>query len=163
MDRYNCIIWDWNGTLFDDLDVCVNVMNRILRNRNLPLLDTKRYKEIFGFPVKHYYNKLGFDFVIEPFEKISMEFITEYQKESLSARLNENCIPVLEYIRNEGINQVILSASQIGNLEAQVRHFEIIDYFDRLLGLDHCHATSKVDTGKMWLEESGFDKKKFCL
>lgn len=163
MARYNCIIWDWNGTLLDDLEICINVMNRILRNRNLPLLNIKRYKEIFGFPVKHYYNQLGFNFVKEPFEKISTEFITEYQKESLSVKLNENCIPVLEHIRNEGIKQVILSASQLENLEEHVRHFEIIDYFDRLLGLDHCHATSKVDLGKTWLGESGFDKKEVVL
>jgi len=161
--RYNCIIWDWNGTLFDDLEVCINVMNRVLKNRDLPLLNIKRYKEIFGFPVKHYYNQLGFNFVKEPFEKISTEFVTEYQKESLSAKLNENCIPVLEHIRNEGIKQVILSASQVENLEGQVRHFGISDYFDRLLGLDHYHATSKVDIGKRWLEESGFDKKEVLL
>jgi phosphoglycolate phosphatase len=69
----------------------------------------------------------------------------------------------LEHIRNEGIKQVILSASQQENLEEQVRHFKIIDYFDRLMGLDHCHATSKVDIGKAWLRESGFDKKEVLL
>lgn len=163
MARYNCIVWDWNGTLFDDLEVCINVMNKVLKDRDLPLLDINRYREIFGFPVKHYYNQLGFDFVKEPFEKISTEFIIEYQKESLSAKLNGNCISVLEHIRNEGIKQVILSASQLENLEEQVRHFEIIDYFDRLLGLEHCHATSKADIGKRWLGESGFDKKEVLL
>lgn len=163
LTRYNCVIWDWNGTLFDDLEVCINVMNRILHNRNLPLLDIKRYKEIFGFPVKHYYKQLGFDFVLEPFEELATEFITEYQKESLSAKLNENCISILEHIRNKGIIQVILSASQLENLEEQLRHFEIINYFDRLLGLDHYHATSKVDVGKRWLEESGFDNKEVLL
>lgn len=161
--RYNCIIWDWNGTLFDDLGICINVMNRILKNRNLPLLNIKRYKQIFGFPVKHYYIQLGFNFVKETFEEISTELIAEYQKQSLAAKLNENCIPTLEYIRNEGIKQVILSASQLENLQEQVSHFEIIDYFDRLLGLDHCHATSKVDIGKRWLEESVFDKKEVLL
>lgn len=163
LGRYNCIIWDWNGTLFDDLEVCIHVMNKILKNRDLPLLDIKRYKEIFGFPVQDYYNQLGFNFVKEPFEKISAEFIKEYQKESLSAKLNENCIPVLEYIRNEGIKQVVLSASQFENLKEQVSHFGIIEYFDKLLGLDHCHATSKVNIGKRWLEESGLNEKEVLL
>lgn len=163
MSKYNCIIWDWNGTLFDDLEVCINVMNKILTNRNLPLLNRERYKEVFGFPVKQYYDQLGFDFEKESFEKISTEFITEYQKESLFAKLNENCISTLEYIREEEVNQIILSASQIENLEEQVSHFGIIDYFDRLLGLNHCHATSKVDIGKRWLEESGFDKGEVLL
>jgi len=163
MKKYNCIIWDWNGTLFDDLEVCINVMNRVLTNRNMPLLNIERYKDIFGFPVKNYYNELGFDFEKEPFERISTEFISEYQKESLSAKLNEDCLSTLEHIRNEGVTQVILSASQIENLEEQVSYFGIKDYFDRLLGLSHCHATSKVDMGKSWLEESGFDKREVLL
>jgi len=149
--------------LFDDLDVCITVMNRLLISRNMPLLSIYRYKDIFGFPIKHYYNQLGFDFVKETFEVISTEFIAEYQKESLFAKLNENCIPALEHIRNEGIKQVILSASQIDNLEEQVSHFRIVDYFDNLLGLDNCYATSKIDIGKRWLMESGFDKKEVLL
>ena len=28
--QYEHIIWDWNGTLLDDLDVCVDVMNGLL-------------------------------------------------------------------------------------------------------------------------------------
>lgn len=163
MTRYNCVIWDWNGTLFDDMEVCINVMNKILESRNLPLLSIERYKEIFGFPIQHYYSRLGFDFIKEPFEKISSEYIKEYQKESLFAKLNEGCIPVLEHIQNEGMKQVILSASQIENLEEQVRYFGIIDYFDRLLGLDNCHAASKVDIGKRWLRESGIDKDSVLL
>jgi phosphoglycolate phosphatase len=161
--KYNCIIWDWNGTLFDDMDVSISVMNRVLSNRGLPLLDNKRYKEIFGFPVQQYYLQLGIDLVNETFEKISTEFITEYQKESFSAKLTENSIPTLEYIRKQGIRQVILSASKTEYLEEQVKYFGIIDYFDRLLGLNHYHATSKVDVGKRWLEESRYDKREVLL
>ncbi len=163
MAKYSCVVWDWNGTLLDDLDVCIDVMNRLLKKRNLPLLDIKRYRDIFGFPVRSYYDRLGFDFEKEPFEKLSLDFIAEYQKASLYTKLNGDCIPVLEYIRREGMKQVILSASQQENLEEQVRHFKIRDYFDRLLGLDHCHATSKTDIGKSWLAASGFDKKEVLL
>jgi len=163
MNNYKCIIWDWNGTLFDDLEVSINVMNKILKKRSLPTLNIERYKEIFEFPVIKYYNQLGFDMVNEPFECISTEFITEYQKESLSARLSENCKATLSYIREAGLKQVILSASQIENLEEQVRYFGIRDYFDTLLGLNHIHATSKVEIGKKWLQESGFDKNQVLM
>jgi len=161
--KYKCIIWDWNGTLFNDLDVCIRVMNRVLNNRNLPLLNMKRYKEIFCFPIKNYYDQLGFDYKKEPFERISTEFIIGYQKESLSAKLNLDCISVLEHIKNKGILQVILSASKLENLEEQVRYFGIVDYFDKLLGLEDCHATSKIDIGKCWLAQSGFDNKEVLL
>ena len=32
-----------------------------------------------------------------------------------------------------------------------------------MLGLDHINATSKVDIGKRWIEESEFDKKELLL
>ena len=30
------LIWDWNGTLLDDLDLSVDVMNTLLARRGLP-------------------------------------------------------------------------------------------------------------------------------
>lgn len=163
MARYSCVVWDWNGTLLDDMEVCISVMNKLLEKRDLPLLDTKRYKEIFGFPVQNYYMELGFNFDQEPFEKISREFISGYKKENLYLKLRKDSIQALDLVRKEGIRQVILSASQLENLQEQVRNLGVIDYFDNLLGLDHIHATSKIDIGKRWIEESGFDKKELLL
>ena len=32
------IIWDWNGTLLDDLDVSMDALNSILTKEQLPLV-----------------------------------------------------------------------------------------------------------------------------
>ena len=66
--KYTHVIWDWNGTLLDDNWLCVEVMNTLLSSRNLPLLTLERYRDIFDFPVKNYYEKLGFNFKKESFE-----------------------------------------------------------------------------------------------
>ena len=160
---YKYILWDWNGTLLNDTDVCVNVMNKLLAKRGMSLSNTDNYKNIFGFPVRKYYDKLGFDFNKEPFESVSVEFITEYQKQSFSAELVKDAENILEYCHKSGLTQVILSASQIENLDAQVKHFGIFKYFDKLLGLDHIHATSKVEIGKEWLKKSGINPKEILM
>jgi phosphoglycolate phosphatase len=59
--RYRHIVWDWNGTLLDDLDYSIGVMNTLLARRALPLLDRARYHALFDFPVRDYYYRLGFD------------------------------------------------------------------------------------------------------
>jgi phosphoglycolate phosphatase len=51
---YRHIIWDWNGTLLDDVDYSVGVMNILLRRRGLPALDRARYHVVFDFPVRDY-------------------------------------------------------------------------------------------------------------
>lgn len=160
---YKNIVWDWNGTLLDDAEVCVNVMNKLLSERNMPLSNIEKYKNIFGFPVRKYYDQLGFDFEKEQFEKVSVEFITEYQKQSISAILVKNAAQVLEFCKTSGFTQFVLSASQIENLEAQVNHFGIMHYFNKLLGLNHVHATSKVEIGKAWLHDSGLNPKEIIM
>ena len=66
MHRKNIVFWDWNGTLLDDVDVCIEAMNRLLERRGMDLISIERYRDIFDFPVKNYYEKLGFDFDNEP-------------------------------------------------------------------------------------------------
>ena len=39
----------------------------------------EKYRKIFGFPVKDYYIKLGFDLKNESFEECGLEFIQEYE------------------------------------------------------------------------------------
>ena len=56
------IIWDWNGTLLDDLDLSLESVNILLEERNLPALSVEKYKDIFCFPIVVYYVKAGFDF-----------------------------------------------------------------------------------------------------
>jgi phosphoglycolate phosphatase len=57
--RYQNIIWDWNGTLLDDVMLAINVVNEILRDHDKQALTHERYLEIFDFPVKHYYVPLA--------------------------------------------------------------------------------------------------------
>ena len=133
------IIWDWNGTLLDDADLCVSVMNDVLGKRGLPLLTAERYAHQFRFPVREYYRELGFDFEQESFELVGTEFIEGY-----SAR---------EAAR--GLRQSVLSASQQGRLEHQARRLEVHAHFEALVGLDDHYAASKVEVGHRWMELSG--------
>ena len=56
------IIWDWNGTLINDAWLFVEIMNEELKDRKLPLITVKDYRKHFTFPVKKYYENLGFNF-----------------------------------------------------------------------------------------------------
>jgi phosphoglycolate phosphatase len=80
------IIWDWNGTLLNDVSVCVEAMNEMLSERNLTILNDSTYRNVFTFPVKNYYQKLGFDFDQEPFEIPAMQFMDLYRKKNHRSR-----------------------------------------------------------------------------
>ncbi len=67
----NClvkIVWDWNGTLLNDVDLCFSCINRLLVSHDLKPLDTlSQYREVFTFPIEDYYKRVGFDFDKIPF------------------------------------------------------------------------------------------------
>lgn len=151
MQQVNYVIWDWNGTLLDDVDVCVQVMNSILTERGIPCLDKKIYREIFSFPVIDYYRKAGLDLTQEPFERLAHIYIDRYQRESAACGLYKEATSVLASLRNRAIRQVVLSATKADQLTVQMAPYEISGFFDELLGLDSIYAISKIDVGVNWV------------
>lgn len=152
---YRHIIWDWNGTLLDDVDIVIEAMNTLLKRRNLPLLGKEKYKNIFTFPVKDYYAQLGFDFSVEPFEKLAVEYIAEYNSDKYQFKLHPGVEEILECINKMGISQSILSASQEQGLVDAVGKLNIGSYFKRIAGLNNYYAISKTERGEELLRELG--------
>jgi len=154
--KYKHIIWDWNGTLLNDAWLFVDVMNTVLRRRNMPLIDVESYRQIFGFPVRDYYIKLGFDLEKEPFESSGMEFIREYEKRRYDAKLYDDTIPTLDHLSKNGISHSILSAQNQSTLDDLVDYYDIRKYMINISGLDNHYAHSKVDNGRAWMERLHF-------
>lgn len=153
--RYRHIIWDWNGTLLDDLDLCIDIMNGLLRKRSLPLLDRTRYHAIFDFPVRNYYSQLGLDSTDEGFRALSVEFISAYDQRRFETALHPGVDAILAAIQKAGWTQSILSAYRHETLCEIVSHFGLTSRFTRLSGLDNIYAQSKVDLGRRCLAELG--------
>ena len=89
MKKVNTIIFDFNGTILDDLDLCFNTLNKMLNMYNHPSITLDRYLDIFTFPVINYYRKAGFDFDKEPFDELAPIFMDIYQPNSLKCSLHE--------------------------------------------------------------------------
>lgn len=156
---YNTIFFDFNGTIIDDVDLCLNILNEMLNENGKPSITKERYKEIFQFPISKYYELAGFDFNERSFEDLSVDFINKYQKASLKCNLYPNAVDVFKNLHNRGYRLVILSASQIDNLLEQVRHFKIEGYFDAVLGINDIYARSKKDIGLDYLRKNNIESK----
>lgn len=153
--RYRHIVWDWNGTLLDDCDYAIAVMNGLLARRQLPLLDRARYHALFDFPVRDYYERLGFDPARDTFEQLSVEFITAYDAQRLTCGLHAGVEALLAAVRGAGLTQSILSAYRQETLHEIVAHFGLTERFVRLIGLDNIFAHSKAELGRAWIAELG--------
>ena len=151
--RYTHIIWDFNGTLFDDVEAGINSVNDMLSERGLKTLEDKEdYRKVFKFPIIEYYKDLGFDFEKEPYEVLAPIWVELYNKYSKESKLQYEAKNALEYFSSLEIPQVLLSATELNMLKAQTDELGISSYFEDILGLENIHAYSKEDLALRWKE-----------
>ncbi|WP_158279719.1 HAD family hydrolase [Coraliomargarita sinensis] len=164
MNQFKHIIWDWNGTLLDDTWLCVEVLNGLLKKRGREPISGEVYRQNFGFPVIQFYNYLGFDTDVDSFEKVSHEFIGDYEARWLEeCTLHPEAHDVLSRMAAAGATHSVLSAAKQEALEAGIRHFGIREHFTGLCGTDNIYAHGKVDRGRDWIEQLHWDPAEIVL
>lgn len=154
---YEYVIWDWNGTLLDDQWLALEVANGMLRRRGLPEMDAHRYREIFDFPVEHYYRRAGFDFSVEPFSVLADEFIGAFNARLTECPLHRGVEDILRALQGRAVTQLVLSASRETSLRDAVAHHGLDTYFAALHGLDNHLAVSKADVGRDLIARHGME------
>lgn len=147
------VIWDWNGTLLDDLDLSLNSVNILLEERNLPTLTVERYKDIFKFPVIEYYKEAGFNFDEEPFEVPAKQYVRIYRDGVSSVKLFPDVIDTLTYLKDSGYRLMVLSAMRDDNLKLMIEYTGITSFFDGIFGIKDNYAREKISLGKQLVNE----------
>lgn len=150
---FKTIIWDWNGTLLDDLDLSLNSVNILLEERNLPILSVERYKDIFRFPVIEYYKDAGFDFEKEPFEVPAKQYVRIYREGVSSVRLFPDVVDTLTYLKEQGYRLIVLSAMRDDNLKLMIEYAGITHFFDGIFGIKDNYAREKISLGKQLVSD----------
>ena len=149
---------DFNGTLLNDIDLCLSLLNKMLKEQDKDLVGIEKYKEIFTFPVKDYYVKAGIDFNIEPFESLAHKFMDEYVIEYKKCKLYDGVIETLDYLRKKGLKLYILSASKQSILDEQCEYYNLTPHFDNIIGIKTIYANSKEDVAKEFIYNLDIDK-----
>ena len=147
----NTIIWDWNGTLLNDVEMCVDCMNVLLEKRHLPRLTLETYREVFDFPVKNYYGKIGIDFSREDFEVPAKEFMDLYHRFLPETELFPCAKEVLTDFKKRGYRQLIISAMEHNSLVKTLEERGILSFFDAVSGIDNIYAGGKTEMARAFL------------
>lgn len=153
MQQIRHILWDWNGTLIDDAWLCVEILNDMLKRRDMSPVSPEIYQAAFTFPVIELYRNVGFSFTHESFETVAAEFITAYDARVRECRLQPAARLVLETLAARGLRQSILSAYEQNRLDGMVAHLGLSSLFAHLVGQRDYYSTGKVAEGRRLLAE----------
>ena len=141
------LVWDWNGTLWEDVDAAVFALNRMLGARGLSGVDRAYYRAHFGFPVRPFYASLGVDFEHDDWDRICVDFHRFYAA-APGQRLRADARAALERARALGFRQCVLSALREDILKRDLAREGIDGFFDEIFGTDNLDGASKLDRGR---------------
>ena len=139
------VIWDFNGTLLDDVECGIKSINVLLSRRGLPTVKSQeQYRSLFRFPIIKYYESLGFDFTREDFSSVAVEWVEQYDIFSKESKIHPDALAAIEALERAGIRQVLLSATEQKMLERQVAGLGLDGRFEEVLGMDTVEAHTKL-------------------
>ncbi len=152
--RHTHLIWDFNGTVLDDVRHGIDCVNPMLAARGLPIIpDVATYRELFGFPIDDYYRRLGFDFEKEDYDTVlAPEWVARYLAGEASCPANDGVRETVAAAAERGVGQIMLSASNLAQLQGQLARLGLSNAFSEVLGLDNIHARSKTHLAVAWKE-----------
>ncbi|MDF7800049.1 HAD family hydrolase [Pontiellaceae bacterium B1224] len=149
--KFKHIIWDWNGTLWDDTWLCVEINNHMLERRGLPDTTLEIYRDKLCFPVDQYYCQLGFNYETDPYKILAEEFIAEYTERRYECPLHTGTRELIAEFQSLEIRQAVLSAYQHNTLMEAVEKFQLLEFFDDVIGLNDIYAAGKVENGLKYI------------
>ena len=159
MEKIACetIVFDFNGTLIDDLNICLRLLNEMLIEKGHPgNIDKDKYLSVFTFPVMDYYIQCGFRFPEDDFPALAKEFDQKYRDAFPSLPLFSDVMEVLAFFKGKK-KLIVLSATKQENLEEELKIKGISPFFDRIIGVKDIYGRSKIAEAKEYFSKQNQD------
>ncbi|MFJ6216370.1 HAD family hydrolase [Streptomyces sp. NPDC092296] len=129
------LVWDWNGTLFHDMEAVVAASNAAFAEVGLPPLSLDRYRLLYCIPIPRFYERLlGRAPTAEEWQRMDRVFHDHYTEHSAGCSLTPGAELLLEQWETAGRSQSILSMYGHEELVPLVRGFGIERRFVRVDG-----------------------------
>jgi phosphoglycolate phosphatase-like HAD superfamily hydrolase len=128
------IVWDWNGTLFDDHHVVVASVNAALERFGVANIDSAGYQRMFTRPLSVFYERL-FGHPVDPglMQEIDDAFQEAYARGFAMASLTGDAADAVDMVGNVGVSQSIASMLRHDLLVSSVKRFGLDEH---MLALD---------------------------
>ena len=125
-------VFDWSGTLQDDLKPVYQATMRVLARLGGPTMSLQQYRREFELP----YTKFYWKYVKATREELDALFAEEFSSEKLT-RVFKNADKVLEKLHENNVRMTILSAHNKKFLEEEVRRACFGGFFNEVKGSVH--------------------------
>ncbi|HEY6635468.1 MAG TPA: HAD family hydrolase [Acidimicrobiia bacterium] len=152
------VVWDWNGTLLDDLPIVVKAVNAAIHQFGELPITPDDYRDHYTRPVRHFYEALmGRAIDDEEWLRLDTGFHESYFRLAATVDLVADARPALDLVDAAGWTQSLLSMSPQNWLLGVVDRLGLTHRFTRIDGLSGPGGGLKADYLAAHLQRLGLD------
>lgn len=151
-----CVLWDWNGTLVDDVRIALASVNDMLTLHKLPNISLEDYHRFMDTDIRGFYTHI-FDLDVVSYDTICQLFGEGYDRRLTDLGLMPHAIETVGALRRMGVRQAIVSMTHIDKLRRDSDAFGISPYMCELIGASDILVSSKAARAGELLERLCLD------
>lgn len=144
------LVWDWNGTLFDDFAITVEATDTVMRVHGFGAVTAEKYRLKYRRPIRDFYADLaGRPLTDEEWHALDAAFHHRYEARMRECTLAAGALDVLRNWPVSGVpprTQSLLSMWQHHRLTALTAEFGLTSHFLRIDGLTGTAGAAKADS-----------------
>lgn len=130
------LVWDWNGTLLDDLPIVVEAVNRSIGVFGLNPIGADDYRDHYTRPVRHFYDRLfGRKVSDEEWLRLNTSFHETYFHLASDVDLAPGARDAIAQLHEAGWTQSLLSMSPQDWLDKIVDRLKLTEWFEIVDGI----------------------------
>lgn len=159
------VAFDWNGTILADSRLMFKAFNQALKYYNLPILNFKKFQEVYNIPIRDMWIKAGGS------EKTLSEQRSIYQPAFLgyskNVRSRSGIRVILKFLKNKNIKSVVFANHENAEIKKQISRLHL-NYFSAILGreegdLSHMSMRSKEHRLREFIKIYKFDPSEIII
>lgn len=156
--RRGHVVWDWNGTLLDDLSIVIEAVNHSIGELGASRITADDYRDHYTRPVRHFYDALlGHPVTDDEWLRLTTGFHDAYFTLARTADLSPGAREAMAMVEAAGWSQSLLSMSPHDWLTGIVARLELTERFDLVDGLSETTGGRKAQHLEVHLGELGID------
>lgn len=130
------VVWDWNGTLFDDFHLVIDAVNAGIAAIGIGPITEDDYRTHYTRPVKLFYERLAERPITDAeWRDLDRRFHDAYRDRVLTAGLSRDARDALQAVTEIPADQSLLSMFPHGELLPLVDRLGVASFFRRIDGL----------------------------
>jgi phosphoglycolate phosphatase-like HAD superfamily hydrolase len=135
------VVWDWNGTIFDDADLIIAITEDNFRQAGLRPVSRETFRAAYRRPIRDFYQDVaGVPLSDEKWQELNERFHQDYAERAPEVRLADGVRDVFAHVHGRGWTQSLLSMYPEDGLLEFVRIHQLTGVFTRVDGSQGVNA-----------------------